>query len=147
MNFRNPARAGALILGAVLIASIATIGAADSKHGPIPWLTSLSKAKNVAAKQKKPMLVDFYADWCPPCKEMAKSTWKDKQVVARAKKFVPVLVDIDKYPNQADSAKVSAVPTVVFDDSKGRELLRADGYRDAKAMLDLMAQAEKKTKR
>jgi thiol:disulfide interchange protein len=115
-------------------------------HGPIPWLTSLPKARKAAASKKKPIMVDFYAEWCPPCKEMMSGTYKDKAVVARAKRFVPALIDIDKQAKEADSAKVEAVPTIVFYNHKGKEVLRAEGYRDAKALLDLMAQAEKKAK-
>lgn len=133
-------------LGMLLLAmSVASI-AQNGKHGPISWVESLAKGKKLAARQKKPMMVDFYAEWCPPCKAMKSSTWTDKQVIERAKRFVPVLVDIDKQRKQTDDAKVTAVPTIVFYDSRGRELLRSEGYVDSKGMLDLMSKAEQKAK-
>ena len=46
----------------------AQTGKAQSKHGSIPWMTSMDKAKAAAAKQQKLMLVDFTADWCLTCK-------------------------------------------------------------------------------
>ncbi len=129
----------------LVAASLAAI-ARDGKHGSIPWVSSLEKGKKLAAKQKKPIMADFYAEWCPPCKAMKSSTWTEKDVVERAKRFVPVLVDIDKHRKQTDAAKVTAVPTIVFYDSRGRELLRSEGYVDGKGMLDLMGKAERKAK-
>jgi thiol:disulfide interchange protein len=146
MTMMSRAARSAAALGATLALTVGAAAYAGPKHGPIKWVTSWSKAKAMAAKQKKPMMVDFYADWCPPCQAMLKTTWKDKAVVERSKRFIPVLIDIDAYAQIADDAKVSAVPTVVFYSPSARELLRADGYRDAKAMLDLMAQAEKRAK-
>jgi thiol:disulfide interchange protein len=133
-----------VVLASVALFASVALAQKGGNHGPIPWMTSFDKAKKTAAKQKKPMLVDFSATWCPPCQEMKKTTWTDKAVVQRAQRFVPVLIDIDKERKRTDDAKVSAVPTVVFYSPSGRELLRAEGYRDPKAMLDLMAQAEKK---
>lgn len=133
------------IAAAVVAASVAAV-AQNGKHGPIPWMNSLEKGRKVAAKQKKPLMADYYAEWCPPCKAMKTTTWTDKAVAERAKRFVPVLVDIDKQRKQADDAKITAVPTVVFYDSRGRELVRSTGYIDSKRMLDLMSEAEKKAK-
>jgi len=144
---RHDLRAALLCTAAVLLALPALAGRQKKgDHGPIPWLTSLTKGRKVAASQKKPMMVDFFAEWCPPCKEMMAGTYKDKAVVARARRFVPVLVDIDKHGKEADAARVEAVPTVVFYSHKGKEVLRAEGYRDAKGLLELMAEAERKAK-
>jgi len=112
----------------------------------IPWLRSMVQAKKRAAKMGKPILADYYAEWCPPCKEMLATTYKDKVVIERAKRFVPVLIDIDKDEKDANAAGIEAVPTVVFCNSKGKEILRSTGYHDAKTFLALMAEAEKKAK-
>lgn len=142
-RFRLPA---ALLCAAAIVMAVPALAGRQKKsnHGPIPWLTSLSKAKQVAAKQKKPIMVDYFAEWCPPCKAMMAGTYKDKAVVARAKRFVPVLIDIDKQPKETEAAKVEAVPTVVFYNRTGKEILRSEGYLDAKAFLNLMDQAQKK---
>src|SRR5579863_1524252 len=95
------------------------------KHGPIPWTESLDGAKKVAAKDKKVMMVDFWAEWCSPCKQMLATTYKDKTVVERAKQFVPVLVNVDKQADVAKKYDVSAIPTVIFMDGKGKVLVRS----------------------
>lgn len=116
-------------------------------HGPIPWITSLTTARKMAAKQKRIIMVDYFAEWCPPCKEMLATTYKDARVVAKAKRFIPALIDIDKAPKDAKLARVESIPTIVFYDHTGKELVRGVGYRDAGDFLKLMAEAETKVRK
>lgn len=143
-----------LISGAVVAGILVGVGtpmlAGQRNQKPpasIRWLRSMAQAKKEAARTKKPIMADFYAEWCPPCKEMLATTYKDRAVIEQARRFVPVLVDIDKHPKDTEAAGVEAVPTMVFYDSRGREVLRATGFHDAPALLELMRQAEKKAKR
>lgn len=112
-------------------------------HGPIAWQKDMDKAQKQAAKEKKLIMVDFYADWCGPCKMMLDTTYKDKTVVKRSKEFVPLLIDIDKQPDLATKYEVEAIPTVVFLDSKGKVVSRALGYQNAKQFIDMMDKAKK----
>ena len=69
-----------------------------------------------------PVLLDFQATWCGPCQEMRPEI--DKLV----RKGYPVKqIDIDRSPELSDRYKVSAVPTFVVVDSKGKELARTKG--------------------
>jgi len=119
---------------------------AAKKHGPIPWTESLDGARKVAAKEKKVVMVDFWAEWCGPCKQMLATTYKDKTVVERAKKFVPVLVNVDKQQNLANKYSVESIPTVLFLDVKGKVLVRSVGYLGREDFLKLMDEAAKKAK-
>jgi thioredoxin 1 len=92
---------------------------------------------NELIQSEKPVLVDFYADWCGPCKAMepvVKEVAKTIQDKARI-----VKVNIDKQSQLAQTYNVSAVPTfMVF--KKGQMLWRHPGMIDKNAMLSKLMQ-------
>jgi thiol:disulfide interchange protein len=145
------AKVSAIVLVLTIMAGAAIFGPnarADDKgkHGPIPWIESLPDGLKSAKKDKKIVFVDFWAEWCVPCKRMLKTTYIDPKVVARARKFVPVLLDLDKVKDAAAKYKIEAIPVVLFLDANGNVLVRGDGYKDAAKMLKLMGEALKKAK-
>lgn len=113
------------------------------KFGPIAWTDSLARARKTAAKEHKIVFVDFYADWCGPCIAMLRTTYKDKRVVAHSKKFIPVLINVDKQPELAQKYKIETIPALIFMDSKGKVLHQDGGYHDADAFLKLLDTAAK----
>ena len=89
----------------------------------------------------KPVMLDFYADWCVSCKEMERFTFADPQVAARMKQFV--LLKADVTANNADDAallkrfSLFGPPGIIFFDTNGRELLdlRVVGFQPADQFL------------
>jgi thiol:disulfide interchange protein DsbD len=78
----------------------------------------------VLAKQAgKPVMLDFYADWCVACKEFEKYTFHDKSVEPILKKFVLLQADVTKNQPQdiqlLQSMRVLGLPTIEFWDSQG----------------------------
>ncbi len=150
---RTLARWGAVtvlgLTGVVGLLPAMRVGADEAslkKHGPIAWRGSLQEAMKIAAKEKKPILLDFWAEWCGPCKVMLATTYKDKAVVEKSKKFVTVLINADEQPKVLEKFSISAIPTVIFLDSKGKVLLQSTGAAKAPEFLKLMDQASKKFK-
>jgi thiol:disulfide interchange protein len=132
-------------LGATLTSRAAEPTATTSvKHGLITWQSSFEEALKLAGQKKKPLLVDFYADWCTTCEDMARTTYKDKRVVARAKQFIPVIVNFDKQTDIVKKYDVEALPTILFLDSQGKVLLKSLGYQKAPAFAKLMDKATRK---
>ncbi len=79
---------------------------------------------NELINSEKPTLVDFYADWCGPCKTMAPIL---EQVASNMKEKVKVIkVDVDK--NEAASIKygIRSIPTLVLF-KNGQEVWRQSG--------------------
>lgn len=80
----------------------------------------------------EPVLVDFYADWCGPCKAMnpvIKEVAKEVQGKARV-----IKVDIDKAQSAAIQYNVNAVPTfMIF--KNGQAVWRHSGMIDKQSLL------------
>src|SRR5579863_8758409 len=95
----------------------------------------------VEASRAQPVIVDFWATWCGPCKTLGPAL--ERQVLAAKGKVKLVKIDIDKNPVFAGQLRVQSIPTVyAFVD--GRPV---DGFMGAvpesqvKAFIDRMAQA------
>jgi thiol:disulfide interchange protein DsbD len=92
----------------------------------IKW-TSYSDTAMAEAKQSgKPIIVDFYADWCAPCRRMESLTFHHKPVVEdAAKNFVMMRVDLTNSDTEKEKLTrlydVRGVPTVIFLKAGGEE--------------------------
>lgn len=84
-----------------------------------------------------PVLVDFYADWCGPCKTMAPAL--DELAAARAGEVLVAKLDTDREPEVAGRFGIRGIPTlIVF--REGRESARSTGAIGAKELAELVDQ-------
>ncbi|HDY7423756.1 TPA: protein-disulfide reductase DsbD [Vibrio vulnificus] len=96
----------------------------------------------LAKQAKKPVMLDFYADWCVACKEFEKYTFHDPAVAAQLKQFVLLQADVTR--NQAQDIKllqaqqVLGLPTIDFWDAQGNPVsnARLTGFMQAAPFLE-----------
>ena len=82
-----------------------------------------------------PVLVDFFAEWCGPCKMMAPEL--KKLVDLHGDSLKVVKVDIDKNPQAANAYNVQSVPTLILF-RKGQQLWRQSGAMSASQLSSVI---------
>ena len=92
--------------------------------------------RGVARSQGRLLLVDVMAHWCPPCRMMDESTWRDAELIDWVQaNAIAIQVDAEADRETAGLLEVRAYPTVIV--LRGdAEVGRLTGFRGAHAMLD-----------
>jgi len=110
---------------------------AGSHEAALPFDTVKTSAElNVRLRAAgKPVMLDFYADWCVSCKEMERFTFSDPQVKARLSRMVLLRADVTANTPEDKALlkrfRLFGPPGIVFFDANGREIegLRVIGYQ------------------
>lgn len=103
----------------------------------LAWIEKQSSALALARLEKRPILIDFTAEWCAACKELSRVTFADPVVKTELSRFVLLRIDSTNDDDPGVIAvrnqyKVVGLPTVLIIDSEGRERQRFTEFVDAK---------------
>lgn len=91
---------------------------------------SLDQALDQAKKENKLVFIDFYADWCGPCKQLAKEVFTKEEVGAYYnEKFICVQVNTEDAANKTHvrKYKVNSLPTLVYMQADGKLISSVSG--------------------
>ena len=102
-------------------------------------INSLDQLNNIIASNKeKPIMLDFYADWCVACLEFEKFTFTDKEVSALMQQYILLKADVTEN-NQNDKAlmkrfNIFGPPAILFFNNSGDEVkqIRTIGFKNPK---------------
>jgi len=115
---------------------------------PFQTITSakeMEQALNEAKRLKKPVLVEYYADWCTYCIVMEKTTYRDETVASALSGWVLLKIDVTVPNDSTKSARelfgIIAPPATLFVDAEGVEQssLRRYGVIRPKEFVELVS--------
>lgn len=143
------ALAFAAMLPASGVAGAAAIAASEptptaTAHAPrVPWRGDLTwnDAVAVARGREQPILIDFTAVWCGPCKLLDVMVFTETPVITALADVLTLKVDLD-HPGADDLPRrfgVTSIPTLVWCDADGVERDRFSGYVSSVRFLEMIA--------
>jgi thiol:disulfide interchange protein DsbD len=100
-----------------------------------------------ATEDGKPVIIDFSADWCIPCRELEHKTFNDRNVMDYSENFVTLKVDLTRIGSREKELKkdfdIRGVPTIIFLDTSGEEPegTRITGFVKPDRFLETMKKA------
>jgi thiol:disulfide interchange protein DsbD len=114
----------------------------------IKTVADLDREVAAAASAGRPLMLDFYADWCVSCKEMERYTFSDPAVIAEMDRFVLLQADVTANDEQDQALMqgrfgIPGPPAILFFDPAGQELrgYRVIGFKPAEEFADHLRRA------
>jgi len=107
------------------------------------WYT-YENGMTAASSMNKPVILDFFAEWCGPCIAMENSTYPDERVVSEMKDFIAIKVNTQVRIDIESRYHINYYPTVIFLDPKGREISRHIGYLGPEDMVKTIQESRGK---
>jgi thioredoxin:protein disulfide reductase len=135
------------IVFSVLLIVVAVYSLIPSNKKSIRWQPYKPEIVTASLSGSKGMIIDFYADWCIPCKELDANTFSDDRVIAIANNFVTIKADMTKSLSPEVEAlrnkyNIVGVPTVLIINEKGKEVQRLTGFVNADEFIKLLKSVE-----
>ncbi len=116
-----------LISVILLIFAFSSCRQVPGHQSKFPWEPYSKQAVEDSVAHKKPVVIDFFAEWCPNCHELDREVFSLPQIQAQLAQVTALRMDVT---NQDDPEVqkilqkygIEGVPTVIFLDSRGQEI-------------------------
>ncbi|MFT5233483.1 MAG: thioredoxin-like negative regulator of GroEL, partial [Candidatus Krumholzibacteriia bacterium] len=140
----------ALFLCVMMMLSCAVLAAdvekdvleAPKKAPRVPWIVDKNweEIKDLAHERDQPILIDFTATWCGPCKLLDVMVFTEKPVIEMLSDVVTFQADIDDPRHLAlkTELNIEVVPTVVWLNKRGEEIDRFRSYVSSSQFIDIV---------
>jgi len=111
----------------ILILAFSSCRQAPTHYSKFPWKPYSKQAVEDSVAHKKPVVIDFFAEWCPNCHELDDVVFSRPDIQAKLAQFTTLRMDVT---NQDDAQvqkileeyNIEGVPTVIFLDRHGVEI-------------------------
>ena len=127
----------------LILLCLPIIGFGQSQE--IIWEENLDSAFNLASLSNKIIMIEFMAEWCPPCKRMEKETFTNERVIKRSSEFIFVKIDVDKHQDIAKEYKRNAkkyggigIPNIIFIDNDKNVIHQTVGFLNVDQLITVM---------
>lgn len=124
----------------IIVLAISIYALIPSEKLEPEWKKFTIQSYEASLNNNERMVIDFYADWCIPCKELDALTFSDKRVIEQFEQFTVYKVDMTKNDETNEQLRkkfnVIGMPTVLVINSKGNEVKRLTGFVNADEFLN-----------
>ena len=124
------------------------VGGIQQPAGPqLNWVYDEAEGFEIAQRENKLVMLDFYASWCAACNELDHQTYSDPAVAARLDDYVNVKLDFTRTSETTkaltEKYQIPGLPVVIFLEADETVLKRFTGFVDAEEMLGILDEIEK----
>ena len=105
----------------------------------VSWEHDLTGTLEEAKTEGKPVMADFYTDWCGWCKKLDQDVYTDASVNRLAEKFICVKVNCEVDKGAFSKYGLRGYPTIIFFNPSGGIEETVVGYRNAQVFADIMS--------
>ncbi|HEU0176670.1 MAG TPA: thioredoxin domain-containing protein [Blastocatellia bacterium] len=98
--------------------------------------TLLDETITQARNENKPVVIDFFAEWCAPCMRMEKTTFVDEGVRSLLDRCVFLRIDTDRQPEISRRMNVEGLPDIRFVTPDGKVVKQLRSYQDAESFAE-----------
>ncbi len=122
-------------------ASTAAAGTMQVDENHVPWnVNAYDDVFQMAADEGKPVLIDFYADWCGVCVELDHNVWNQDIVIDATQDYIPLKLDYTKSTDELEALRkkhnIGGLPTVMIVGPDGTERARFNTFMEPEEVVE-----------